>query len=112
MRGLPLRSTSSMVPEPGQQILRSSVVYAKKKKYWRARTCVPYDQIGCVVLLVETWFEPPDVNIHPVPAEVPLSIRWAERIIHPGVATLYDDVGVAFLCESVEHWLGQRSLDE
>ena len=75
---------------------------------------MPYDQICCIVFLVETRFELPHVDMHPVHAHIALSLRRrAERIIiYLGVATLDDDVRVAFLCESVEHWLGQRSLDE
>ena len=73
---------------------------------------MPYDQIGCVVLLVETRFEPPHVDVHAVPAHVPpLSIRRAE-LIHLGVATLDDDIRVPLLGESVEHRLRERSLDE
>jgi hypothetical protein len=73
-----------------------------------------YDQIGCVVLPVETWFEPPNVDVHavqPVLAYVPLSIRWAE-LVYLGVATLDDDIRVALLGESVEHRLRKRSPDE
>lgn len=76
------------------------------------RTCVAYDQICCIVLLIETRFEPPHVDTHTVPAHVPLStIRHAE-LVHLRVAALHDDIGVAFLSESVEHRPRKRSVDE
>jgi hypothetical protein len=98
-----------MVPEPGQ--LSRLWTVAQPTKKINVRTCVPYDQIGCVVLLVETRFEPPHVDIHPVPAHVPLSICRA-KLTHLRVAALYDDIGVALLSESVEHRLRKRSVDE
>jgi hypothetical protein len=90
---------------------RLSLWAVSKKETRRAQTCVPYYQVGCVVLLVETRFELPHVDIHSVPAHVPFSIRRAE-LIHRGVTTLDDDIRVALLSESVEHWLRKRSADE
>ena len=76
------------------------------------RTCVAYDQIGCVVLLVETRFESPHVDIHSVLAHVPLSTIRRAELVHLRVAALYDNIGVALLSESVEHRPRKRSVDE
>jgi len=46
----------------------------------RAQTCVPYDQIRGVVLLVEIRFERPHVDIQPVPMYVPVYVLRVELI--------------------------------
>lgn len=107
MSGLFRRRTSRIVPDPAACQFRES-------GSGESRTGMANDQVCSLVLLLQTWLEPPDLDAAPVPelARPDVSLLGKPRGLKVRVAALDGDGGVLLCAEGVEHGGGQGLADE